>query len=95
MDTPIELEGFDYREAAKYIAITKDEYERMPPGLAQHLPWRRFKTGHRPGITGEACMEKEKDDSQWRFPRRELMDHVKQMIFCQMSQNWMPSFISE
>ena len=38
MDTPIELEGFDYREAAKYIAITKDEYERMPPGLAQYLP---------------------------------------------------------
>ena len=34
METPIELGGFDYREAAKYIAITKGEYERLLPGLA-------------------------------------------------------------
>ena len=26
-------------------------------------------------------MEREKDDSQWRFPRREMTDHVKKMIF--------------
>ena len=44
MEIPVKLQGFHYREASKYITITKGEYERMSPVLAQHLLWKRLKT---------------------------------------------------
>ena len=68
-------ESMDYLEGTRYIALNRSEAWCRMSELKRVLPWRRSKTGTRPGITGAGPKGKERGDmEQWEFPDVELTE---------------------
>ena len=82
METKVKVEGINYKEAARYVAMESTETEIKLSGLRRVLPVRRFKPGTKPGVTGQGPMGPEaNDEEQWIFPRVELTELEKKKLF--------------
>ena len=78
MESKVKIKGVNYKEAARYVALNSSESEVRFSGLRRILPWRRYRKGTRPGVTGPGPTGPSTDDEeQWTFPRVELTEMVK------------------
>ena len=81
MDSEVSYEGVDYLEAVRYLALNMTEQECRLSPLRRVIPYRRGKTGTRPGITGSGPMGPTRGDTeQWVFRRVTLTENEKRMI---------------
>ena len=70
-DSPLKIEGFDWREGARYIVINK-KYTGDLECIWKVLPWRRKVKGTAPGIKAKELNSKNGNiEIQWQFPRTE------------------------
>ena len=68
----VEIEGINYKEAARYIAMGYDQFEIRQMGIQRLIPRRRYTKGTRPGVTGKEPLSKEvEDEVRWVFPQTE------------------------
>ena len=78
----LKIDGINYKEAARYVAIGYDLFEIRKMGLERVVPKRRYKNGGKPGLTGNGPLGRETDDEfQWVFPDREATDLEKRKLF--------------
>ena len=81
LESDLTIEGVNYKEAARYVAMKYDAYEVRKLGLERIIPKRRFKHGTKPGVTGKEPLSKESDDEvRWEFPEREPSDLEKRKL---------------
>ena len=52
----VKWQNISWREAARYVAINCEPWEVFDMGLARVVPWRRFKMGCKPGVTGKEIL---------------------------------------
>ena len=81
LSSNIKWEGVNYLEAVRYIALNWTEDKCRGSKLRRVLPWRRKRTGTRPGIRGAGPRGPEiGDQDQWVFPRVVLTPEDKKEI---------------
>ena len=69
MKSSLEVEGINYKETARYIAMEYDRFEIRQMGLERLIPSRRYIKGAKPGVTGKEPLSKEvEDEVRWVFP---------------------------
>ena len=56
MKSDMKWEGVNWKEATRYLVLGRDEAWCRSSGLTRVLPWRKFKKGTRPGLTGAGPM---------------------------------------
>ena len=78
----MKVEGWNYREAARYVVMGYDRFEIREMGLERIVPIRRFKNGRTPGITGAEPLGMDiEDEVRWIFPEREATEKEKKHLF--------------
>ena len=81
LDCDIVFEEVDYVEGCRYIALNWSEARCRTSKLGRVLPWRRKKTGVRPGVTGIGPKGAERGDTeQWEFPKVTLTELEKREV---------------
>ena len=72
-------DGINWKEAARFLVLGRDEAWCRSRGLTRVLPWRKHEQGTRPGLTGVGPMgAAEDDENQWEFRRNlELTENEK------------------
>ena len=79
--TDMVFSNVDYLEATRYLALNWSQEDCRNSCLRRVLPWRRKKTGTRPGITGQGPRNRVRgDQEQWCFPRVILKEWEKKQI---------------
>ena len=69
LESPLKIEGFDWREGARYIVVNK-KYTGDIKCIWNVLPWRRKVNGTTPGMKAKELNSKDgKIEMQWHFPR--------------------------
>ena len=69
LQSPLKIDGFDWREGARYIVINK-EYTGDLKCIWNVLPWRRETNGTAPGMKAKELNSKKGNvEKQWQFPR--------------------------
>ena len=81
LQSDLVVEGVNYKETARYVAMGYDPYEVRSMGLERIVPKRRFRKGTKPGVTGKETLSKETEDEiMWCFPVREPTDLEKKRL---------------
>ena len=81
LDIGISFDEVDYLEASRYVALNWSEAECQKSGLRRVLPRRRYRTGTRPGLTGEGPLGYQRgDQEQWIFPSVTLTQEEKRLL---------------
>ena len=81
MKSQLKVEGWNYIEAARYVAIGYDKFETREFGLDRVVPKRRFHKGRNPGVTGvEPLSGYIEDEEKWIFPRVEPTELEKRKL---------------
>ena len=62
MQSDLRWEGVNWKEATRYLVLGRDEAWCRSSGLTRVLPWRKYKKGTKPGLTGVGPMGAEADD---------------------------------
>ena len=79
--SPIKWKEVDYLEAIRYIALNLSADECRKSGLQRVLPWRRKKSGTKPGLRGKGPRGRVRgDQEQWVFPDITLTEDEKKRI---------------
>jgi vacuolar-type H+-ATPase subunit H len=80
LQSPIIIEGFDWRQGARYLVINK-KYTGDIRGLWSVLPWRRKVGGTAPGIKSKEINSKKGNvEADWCFPRKEpTKDQIREI----------------
>ena len=89
MESSIEWEGVNYKEAARYIVLESSEAEVRTSKLRRVLPARKFKKGTRPKIAGPGPRGPEKvddEEDQWVFPPVQLTKMEKKELVATVVQ---------
>ena len=77
----MKFEGVDLMECARYVALNWTRDQCQASKLRRILPWRRKKTGTRPGIRGSGPRGKTRGDTeQWVFPHVVLEEGEKKLL---------------
>merc|ERR1712096_440423 len=75
LESKMRIDGVNYTEASRYLAMELGDAERAMSGLRRVLPVRRYRKGTKPGVTGPVAVGPSvDDDSQWIFPPVEPTD---------------------
>ena len=81
LKTKLRVEGMNWQEVARYVAMGYDPFEKRALGLERILPKRRFHKGAKPGVTGKEPLSKAKgDEVRWVFPVREATEDEKRKL---------------
>ena len=81
METEIEFDNINYKEAARYCAMNMRAEECQISPLKRVLPWRAKVGGMRPGVTGVGPMGPGgEEEPQWDFPDICLTKLEKRML---------------
>ena len=81
LKSKMKWEGINYKEAARYCAMCYDQFEMRANGLDRIAPWRRYRKGCKPGVTGSGPLGMESDDEViWVFPNREPTELEKKRL---------------
>ena len=81
LESKMRIDGVNYREASRYLAMELGDAERAMSGLRRVLPVRRYRKGTKPGVTGPVAVGPSvDDDSQWIFPSVEPTEKEKRMM---------------
>ena len=68
MEADISWEGGNWKEGVRFIILNRSQIWCETSKLGRLLPYRRYKHGTRPGVTGKGPMGPEADDEfQWVF----------------------------
>ena len=82
LESSLAIEGINYKETARYVAMGYDLFEIRKMSLERIIPKRRFKNGAKPGVTGKEPLSKETEDEvRWVFPEREPTNLEKRKLF--------------
>ena len=78
----VKVEGWNYKEAARYIVMGYDRFEIRQMGLDRIVPKRKYKNGTTPGITGPEVLGMHvEDEVKWIFPDREATEVEKKKMY--------------
>ena len=81
MKSKLKVEGWNFTEAARYVAFGYDKFEIRQMGLQRVVPKRRFKKGRTPGITGAEPLGMDiEDEEKWIFPDVEPTELEKRKL---------------
>ena len=82
METYLEFDKVDYKEAVRYIALNWSAQECRLSELRRVLPVRNKTGGTRPGMTGEGPLGPDSGDhlDQWKFRNVTLTKLLKKKI---------------
>ena len=80
MSTNMKLDGFNWREAAKYICLSLSPTDWDRWGVRRLMPKRAKSGGVAPGITGAEAMGADTGSQQWEFrsmePSQKQIKHL-------------------
>ena len=66
------MDGFNWKEMARYLAMTSEGWQWRQWCVRDLIPWRRYSKGPSPGITGSGPLGKDiEDENKWIFPDRD------------------------
>ena len=70
VNSDLSYKNLNPQELAKYAALCSQPGDWKRCGVQHLIPWRRFKMGPRPGVSGEEASSGKSnvDDGQWIFP---------------------------
>ena len=81
MKSNLNIDGVNYKEAARYVAMRYDPFEVRKMALERIIPKRKYRKGTKPGVTGKEPLGKESDDEvRWVFPQREPTNKEKRSL---------------
>ena len=73
LESPMEVEGADYRSAAMYVRFGMTDTEIRAQGLSRVMPRRRYARGAAPRIISKEALsgDADRDEDKWIFPNVE------------------------
>ena len=74
------VEGTNWREMARYLAITSDPWEWSKWGVRPFIPTKIHNVGPDPGITGKEALGASLGSNQWSFPNLTPTKHQERLL---------------
>ena len=94
LKSPLKIEGFDWKEGARYIVINK-QYTVDLKCIWNVLPWQRKVQGTAPGMKAKELNSKSGNvEMQWQFPRAQPTPKQEREIQARCAGSTLPCSIA-